>query len=271
MRFGAAQPHGVAVDFEPPFPEHVAVTVSRMAGAAIPRVLGEIYRYRATSPAPSNSCGEPACLIAARLAVTDPAQLRAVLLRRDDFGGFPGDPDLVGWLESTPPGGSGASSVALGTLRFRPSDTTVLAQVNSTARFAYLLALLGKIDPGMTVSHEKHVDPVLHTAWPEAMHGTRSVSADAWERYWVDTSLAVLGHQTPRRASSTRYLPELMTLLRQFEYQAGLLALEGKSGLDVDLVRGELGLAEDPPPAVYKIPARRADCESHGGAFGIMG
>jgi hypothetical protein len=273
MKFGAAQPHGVAVDFEPSFPEHVALTVSRMAGAAIARVLGEIYRYRVPSPAPSNSSDEPACLIAATLAVTDPAELRAALLRRDDFGAFPGDPDLVGWLESAPPGAPG---VALGTLRFSPArpaepSGTVLAQVNSTARFASLLALLRKLDPGLTVSHEKRVDPVLHTAWPQAMHGTRSVSADGWERYWIDTSLAVLGHQTPRRAAGTRYLPELMTLLRQFEYQAGVLALEGKSGLDVDFVRGELGLAQDAPPPVRGIAAQRADCDSHGGAFGIMG
>lgn len=247
MRFGTAEPHGVAVDHEPPFPEDIAVTVSRMAGAAVARVLGETYRYRATSPAPRNRSDEPACLIAARLSVTSAARLRAGLAKRDDFAVSCGDPRMVGWLESARPGGK---RLTLGTLRFPESaracggHDTVLAQVNSVARFGYLLALLGKLDPGLTVSHEKHVDPVLHTAWPAETRTERSASADGWERFWVDAPLDVLGHQSPRQAARSRHLPKLLTLLRQFEYQAGLLAFEHRSGLDTRAMRAELGLIE---------------------------
>lgn len=250
LRFGDAEPHGVAVDYEPPFPEDVAVTVSRMAGASIARVLGETYRYRALSPAPRNGSDEPACLIAARLAVTCPFRLRAALVRRDDFATSASDPAVVGWLESAP---AGSPRVALGTLRFpRPGEqgsgehSGVLAQVNSVARFGYLLALLGKLDPGLTVCHEKRVDPVLHTAWPGETRTERAASADGWERFWLDTPLDVLGHQTPRQAVHSRRLPELLTLLRQFEYQAALLAAEGKAGLDTALLRAELGVIEPP-------------------------
>lgn len=253
MRFGDAEPHGVAVDYEPPFPDDVALTVSRMAGASIARVLGETYRYRALSPAPRNGSDEPACLVAARLTVTCAARLRAVLAERNDFAASADDPAVVGWLESGP---AGSPRVALGTLRFRDpargSDGTILAQVNSVARFGYLLALLGKLDPGLAVSHEKHVDPVLHTAWPGETHTERSASADGWEQFWLDAPLSVLGHQTPRQAVHSRHLPELLTLLRQFEYQAALLAAEGKSGLNTALLRAELGIAEpsaDPVPA----------------------
>lgn len=245
MRFGDAEPHGVAVDYEPPFPDDVSVTVSRMAGASLARVLGETYRYRAMSPAPRNGSDEPACLIAARLTVTCPARLRAALAERDDFATSRDDPAVVGWLESGPPG---SSRVTLGTLRFRgsagDSDGTVLAQVNSVARFGYLLALLGKLDPGLTVSSEKRVDPVLHTAWPGETRTERSASADGWEQFWLDAPLDVLGRQTPRQAVHSRHLPELLTLLRQFEYQASLLAAEGRSGLDTGAMRAELGVVE---------------------------
>lgn len=256
MKFGTAEPHGVAVDYEPPFAEHVAVTVSRTAGACIARVLGETYRYRASPPAPRNASDEPACLIAARLAVTSPKALRAALLERDDFAVTRGNPAIFGWLESVSRRGP---RVTLGTLRFgdpgvtgRPEGAgwtgmTVLAQVNSCARFGYLLALLGKLDPGLTISAEKRVDPVLHTAWPEETRTERSVSAEGWEEFWLDSSLAVLGYQTPREAVRGKYLPELVTLLHQFEYQAGLLTLERKSGLDTGALRRELGVTEPPP------------------------
>lgn len=247
MRFGGAEPHGVAVDYEPPFPDDVAVTVSRMAGASIARVLGETYRYRAMSPAPRNGSDEPACLIAARLTVTSASRLRTALAGRDDFAVSREDPAVVAWIESGPPG---SPRVALGSLRFAGArgcqKDTVLAQVNSAARFGYLLALLGKLDPGLTVSHEKHVDPVLHTAWPGETRTERSASADGWEQFWLDTPLEVLGHQTPRQAVRSRRLPELLTLLRQFEYQAALLVFEGKSGLDTGAIRAELGVAEPP-------------------------
>ncbi|MBO0820430.1 MAG: hypothetical protein J2P26_06220, partial [Nocardiopsaceae bacterium] len=259
MNFGAAEPHGVAVDYEQPFAEHVAITVSRMAGACIARVLGETYRYRASSPAPRNGSDEPACLIAARLAITSPEALRAALLRRDDFAVTRGNPAVFGWLESP---AHRAPRVTLGTLRFadpkvtgRPegtgwTGTTVLAQVNSSARFGYLLALLGKLDPGLRITAEKRVDPVLHTAWPAETRTERSASAEGWEEFWLDSPLAVLGHQSPRQAARGRYLPELVTLLRQFEYQAGLLTLEHKSGLDTRAMRRELGVTE-PPSGPY--------------------
>lgn len=255
MKFGTAEPHGVAVDYEPRFAEPVAITVSRTAGASIARVLAETYQYRASPPAPRNSSDEPACLISARLAVTSPEALRAALLERDDFAPARGNPAVFGWLESVP---RRAQRVTLGTIRFGDpgvtgwpegagwTGTTVLVQVNSCARFGYLLALLGKLDPGLTISSEKRVDPVLHTAWPAETRTERAVSAEGWEDFWLSSPLAVLGHQTPRQAARGRYLPELVTLLRQLEYQAGLLTLEHKSGLDTGVMRRQLGVTDTP-------------------------
>lgn len=241
MKFGEAAPHGVAVDYGDPLPDAVALRASTMAGAAIPRVLGETVRYRALVPGPRNSSDEPACLIAAWLTVTDPAALLSALLDRDDFEAHPAGSGLVGWLESAPPG---APKITLGTLRFSPPGATVLAQVNSCARFACLCDLLSRLDAGLTVRREKRIDPELHTAWPDDMITRQSVSADGWEMFWLDSPLAVLGNRSPRQAAGTSRLPQLMTLLRQFEYQARLLALDGRSGLDVGLLRRELGVEE---------------------------
>jgi hypothetical protein len=258
LRFGVAEPRGVAIDYETAPPDRAALTVSRMAGAAIGRVLGEVYRYRATPPAPVNSSDEPVSLITAWFTVPSPERFRTRLLERDDFRSDPVDPSLICWSESAMAGTSraslGSSCASLGTLRIGPADTpggadtanpartTVVAHVNSAARFAYLQALLAKLGPELTACHEKHVDPVLHTAWPQQPPALFPVPVRDWERYWLGRPLAVLGNQTPRQAAGTGYLPELITLIRQFEYQAGVLALEGKSGADTALIRRELGL-----------------------------
>jgi hypothetical protein len=242
MKFGVAEPRGVAIDYETAPPDDAALTVSRTAGAAIGRVLGEVYRYRATPPAPVNSSDEPVSLITARFTVTSPERLRSRLLERDDFRSDPSDARLICWSESAV---AGTPRASLGTLRLGPPDgvgPAVVAHVDSAARFAYLQALLAKLAPELTACHEKHVDPVLHTAWPQQPPAPFPVPAQDWERYWLDWPLAVLGNHTPRRAADTRYLPELITLIRQFEYQAGVLALEGRSGADTALIRRELGL-----------------------------
>jgi hypothetical protein len=238
VRIGTAPPHGVAVDYEGATAEYDAARASQVAAAVLPRVLGEILRYRALVPAPRNSCEEPLCLIAARLSVADPAALHRKLLDRDDFEVHPADPATVSWLESARPG---VPQVPLGTLRF-VRTAGVLAQVNSCARFVSLCDLLTRLDSSLVVSSEKWIDPVLHTAWPDEMTARRAVSAEGWERFWIDRPLAVLGRRSPRHAAGSSYLPELLTLLRQFEYEAGLLALTGKSGVDVGLLRRELGL-----------------------------
>ncbi|HEX8009098.1 MAG TPA: hypothetical protein VF482_22035 [Trebonia sp.] len=122
MKLGDAGPRGVLVDLDEPFPDDAARTVSKMAGAAIPRVLAEVRQYRALPPAPRNTEG--------------------------------------------------------------------------------------------------------------------------WEGRWLDQPVLALGKRTPRQAAGTADSPILETLLRQFEYEAALLARDGKTGIDTALLRRELGMEE---------------------------
>lgn len=246
MKFGEASPYCVSADYDEPLKEHSARSVSRMAGAAIPRVLGETFRYRAAYPAPLNSSDEPLCLITARLIASSPTRLRAALLARADFRPHPAIPALLGWVGPAPDGASrpGFSGIALGTLRFAHTGQTIVAEVNSAGRFARLRDLLTTLDDGLTIVQEKRIDPVLHTVWPEVMDTPRAVSAEGWESYWIDQPLAALGDRTPRQAARTDDVLTLETMLRQFEYQAELLALDGRTGVDVKLLRRKLGLQE---------------------------
>jgi len=52
--------------------------------------------------------------------------------------------------------------------------------------------------------------------------------------------------RTPRQAASGKERPLLEALLRQFEYEADLLATEGKSGVDTGWLRQELDMGHDP-------------------------
>lgn len=239
MKLGDAEPRGVLVDLDEPYPDDAARTISKMAGAAIPRVLAEIRQYRAMPPTPRNTSDEPLCLISAHITASNPALLRAALLDSGDFEGDPAYPELLGWLAPESP------RVVLGTLRF--THAAIVAEVNSRERFTRLHSLLTSLDGELAILAEKQIDPVLHTAWPAEPRMTPygdAWVAEGWEDCWLDQPVLALGKRTPRQAVGTADSPMLETLLRQFEYEAALLARDSKTGIDTALLRRELGMEE---------------------------
>jgi hypothetical protein len=249
LAFGRADPQGVLVDQNGPGDDGSARVNGKVAGAAVPRILAEVYRYRAAFPGPRNTEDEPLCLIRARLVPTHPDRLVAQLVHRPDFERHPADPSLIGWLYTPFPG---MTEVVRGTLRIRESSHggrgAVVAEVNSRERWGALRSVVTGLDSGLVIEREKEIDPVLHTAWPLDL-GMSELgdfpTAGGWERNWINMAVPALDGQTPRQASrSDGYAPVVETLLRQFEYQAGVLALAGKAGADTGWLRRELGLGE---------------------------
>ena len=55
-----------------------------------------------------------------------------------------------------------------------------------------------------------------------------------------------LGGRTPRKAAAGPERPLLEALLRQFEYEADLLAADGKAGVDTAWLREQLDMTADP-------------------------
>ena len=58
-----------------------------------------------------------------------------------------------------------------------------------------------------------------------------------WEPVWVDAPVTRLNGRTPRQTAASRNWPLLEALLRQFEYDADLLAAQGQRGIDTDWLR----------------------------------
>ena len=63
-----------------------------------------------------------------------------------------------------------------------------------------------------------------------------------WEQVWVDAPVTRLNGRTPRQTAASRNWPLLEALLRQFEYDADLLAAQGQRGIDTDWLRQELDM-----------------------------
>jgi hypothetical protein len=86
-------------------------------------------------------------------------------------------------------------------------------------------------------------------AWPAGQRASRSDAADAaegWPKYWLDEPVPALRGRTPRQAAAGQERPLLEALLREFEYEADLLAADGKSGVDTAWLREQLDMAADP-------------------------
>lgn len=98
------------------------------------------------------------------------------------------------------------------------------------------------------ITDETHVDPGQDLAlgdgsWPAARDAASA--AEGWEKIWLDEPVPALDDQTPREAAqgNTGSVMRLESLLRQFEYQAGLAnAAGGNGGVDVAWLRAELDL-----------------------------
>lgn len=123
-----------------------------------------------------------------------------------------------------------------------------MAEVNSDERLARLLDVLAKIGAAPTVTEETRVEPAKELAWPggESAHPRGAApSGEGWEKYWLDKQLPALGGRTPREATEGQDLLTLESLLRQFEYEADLLAARGKQGIDTDWLRKELDRSDE--------------------------
>jgi len=69
--FGHAEPHGLYADDQEPVPAEMASLIAKVAGAMITRIAADVYRYRATLPAITNTDGDPMCLISATIAMEE--------------------------------------------------------------------------------------------------------------------------------------------------------------------------------------------------------
>jgi hypothetical protein len=64
-------------------------------------------------------------------------------------------------------------------------------------------------------------------------------------RFWLDEKVPALSGRAPRQAARGPERPYLEAMLRQFEYEADLLAADGKAGVDTAWLREQLDMPSD--------------------------
>ena len=263
--FGQAEPHGVYADVEEPSSAEAANMMGKVTAALVVRIAADVHRYRATPPAIANTDGDPMCLITATIAVG--AGIAEKLAARRDFDADAEDPSRITWWGALIPEGQREAMMAEAVARLRAAghkdvevplgpqrwvrgvlrvrDGEITAEVNSRQRLARLLDILRKAGADPAVTAEKRIDPALDFAWPpgeRASQGGAAPPAEGWEKHWLDEKIPALLGRTPRQAAAGREWPYLEALLRQFEYEADLLAAGGKSGIDTAWLRGQLNM-----------------------------
>jgi tetratricopeptide (TPR) repeat protein len=271
MLFEHAPPRGVIVDFDDPISEDLARFASMTTGQLMPRIVIEVQQHRTDPPVVRNMDNDPMCLITARIAVPDPEKLAERLTARADFDTDPADPARLAWIglrvledqrkallaqaqaqlgeqgrAAHLEGTEGPQRWIRGMLRVAPGE--LVAEVNSAERLERFLSLLTKLGETPVVTDEKRIAPALHTAWPAGQSiypQGAAPSARDWEEHWLEEPIPALNGRTPRQVLQTKEGLTVEALLRQFEYEADLLAAEGKSGIDTQWLRQELGL-DDP-------------------------
>ena len=82
-------------------------------------------------------------------------------------------------------------------------------------------------------------------AGERASPGGAATAAEGWEKFWLDEKVPALPGRTPRQAARGREWPYLEALLRQFEYEADLLAADGMTGVDTAWLREQLDMPSD--------------------------
>lgn len=266
--FGHAKPHGVYADDQEPVSAEMTGMMGKVAGAMITGIVADVHRYRATPPAIANTDGDPMCLISATIAVEEGTA--GQLAARPDFDRDSGEPDRVTWWGALIPDGQRKAMMAeamaqlrdeghqdvetsggpqrwvRGVLRVRGREITV--EVNSRQRLTRLLDVLRKVGGNPVVTSEKRIDPAQDFAWPvgqRAAQGGAAAAAEGWEKFWLDEKVPALLGRTPRQAARGRERPYLEAMLRQFEYEAGLLAADGKTGIDTAWLREQLDMPND--------------------------
>ena len=266
--FGHAEPHGVYADDQEPVSAEMASLIGQVTGAMVTRIVADVHRYRATPPAIANTDGDPMCLISAEIAVEEGTVGK--LAARPDFDRDSDEPDRVTWWGALIPDGQREAMMAeamaqlraqghedvgapdgpqrwvRGVLRVRGREITV--EVNSQQRLTRLLDILAKAGGNPVVTSERRIDPAQDFAWPavqRAVQGGTAAAAEGWEKSWLDEKVPALLGRTPRQAARGRERPYLEAMLRQFEYEADLLAVDGKTGVDTAWLRGQLDMPSD--------------------------
>ena len=272
LRFGRAEPYGVFADHDEPAPDYAVTLLSKVTAALLQRVVGEVHAHRTTPPGLLNSDGDQMCLITARIAVSDGEQTADRLARRTDFEREPGDPGRVVWLGLPVPDAQRATMLAEVTAQFRAQGlpgpaldeperpqrwirgtlkvrgNEIVAEVNSAERLARLLDILARAGTSPVVTGETRVDPAEDIGWPggpRALPGGTAPAGEGWEKHWLDEKVPALRGRTPRQAAHGKERPRLEALLRQAEYEASLLAAQGKPGIDTVWLRHELAMDDD--------------------------
>jgi hypothetical protein len=266
--FGHAEPHGVYADDQEPVLAEMASLVGKVAGAMITRIAADVHRYRATPPAIANTDGDPMCLISVTIAVEEGTVGKLAV--RPDFDRGSGEPDRVTWWGALIPDGQREAMMAEAIAQLRAQghrqveapegpqrwvravlqvrDREITVEVNSQQRLTRLLDILRKVGANPVVTSEKRIDPAMDFAWPvgqRASQGGAAAAAEGWEKFWLDEKVPALLGRTPRQAAHGPERPYLEALLRQFEYEADLLAADGKTGVDTAWLREQLDMPSD--------------------------
>ena len=268
LDFGHAEPQGVFVDYQEPGSAGVAALTGKVTGAVLTQIAAEVHDRRTAPPTFRNTDGDPMCLISATIAVAEGTAAR--LAARPDFEVASDEPDRITWWGALIPDGQRDAMMAEATAQLRAQghqdieppegpqrwvrgmlqagDGQITAEVNSRQRLTRLLGVLAKVGAEPVVTAEKRIDPTLDFAWPAGQRAFQRGAADAadgWEKYWLDEQVPALGGRTPRRAAAGPERPLLEALLRQFEYEGDLLAVEGKAGIDTAWLREQLGMPDE--------------------------
>lgn len=276
MRIGGAGPYGVLARRNDRLPPQAARFYSIITGELLSRIAAEVYAYRAAPPVLRNTDGDPVCLITARIAVCDGPQAATRLAGRSGFEADPDDPASITWyglwipdeqaealmieamtrlpaqghLEAELLDPDGPQQWVRGTLRIVGDQ--IVADVDSVRRLDRLIGVLERIGVNPSVIEEKRIGPLLDLPWPADEHAVAHAAAptaDGWEKSWLDVPVPALGGRSPRLAVHTSEWSRLEAMLCQWEYEADLLAAEGKHGIDTGWLRQELGMFPPEYPA----------------------
>jgi hypothetical protein len=105
---------------------------------------------------------------------------------------------------------------------------------------------------GPLVVSKTHVDPAQDMAFGStaqllALAGRAGSAPEGWAKAWLDEPVPALRGLTPREAAASDDQMDVFrveSLLRQFEYQAGLAEAAGLTGTSVAWLRTELNMEE---------------------------
>ena len=278
---GRPRPHGVLAELADELEPAEADVTSKVVGAAFAHLVGMMEGQRRHGPKLTNTDGDPLELLRATFPTSEPLTVRKRLVSLADFEGHEGagtDPEVeegaiapsLNWLGRDMTPTEAASSLAQfraearkrgwgpvaepsgrkrwlrGSIRFEPGQ--ILVEVNSRRRLESVTAVLLRAGAG-----EPDIEYVMTPEMDLALPGgrLRGAASDepevevAWRQSWLDEPLPALEGSTPRAAASQpKHRVLLEALLRQFEYDADVVAASGEHPMDVDALRAELGMLD---------------------------